>query len=60
MRKLPTDLVTNNSQQLNAETIIQTINAAIDSDTRNEYEAKIQLDPNTGRLSTVSIIGRRK
>jgi len=40
--------------------IVQQINAGINSDERNEYEAKIHVDPNSGRYSGFSIIGRRK
>jgi len=40
--------------------IISTINSAIDDDERNEYEAKIHVDPNSGKYSGFSIIGRRK
>jgi len=40
--------------------IVQHINRAIDSDERNEYEARIHVDPNSGKFSGYSIIGRRK
>jgi hypothetical protein len=43
-----------------ARGIVQNINEAIDSDERNEYEAKIHVDPNSGKYSGFSIIGRRK
>jgi len=45
--------------QNQVNTIIGQINSAIDSDERNEYEAKIYVDSN-GKYSGFSMIGRRK
>ena len=39
--------------------IISTLNEAIDSDERNEYEAKVHVD-SSGKYSGFSLIGRRK
>jgi len=47
-----------NQNQVN--TIIGQINSAINTDERNEYEAKIHVDPNSGKYSGFSLIGRRK
>jgi len=46
--------------QNQVSTIVQQINSAIDNDERNEYEARIHVDPNSGKYSGFSIIGRRK
>jgi hypothetical protein len=50
----------NNFQQLNMTSIMQALNAEVNRDERNEYEAKIQFDDSGSRVSSISMIVRRK